>query len=203
MYIATWGNKGFTVSLEKIVSFDNLEIISSINTEKLENEGKKPSTYKKGINLDTFSLKVTIDSNFGTTPEIQYNQWMDELKKQQPWPFLIKGKPLNNTKYLLIKVQPINNKFDNAGNWITTTIYLEFEEFIVEGTPPKETASSAPIASTSNLGSSTEYSEVYEALRPKEKVELKIPYNVVKYDYKNPPGNPILDIPRLYNLGGQ
>ncbi len=69
MYIATWGNKGFTVSLEKIISFDDLEMTSSINTEKLDNEGKKPSTYKKGINLDTLTLKVTIDSNFGTTPD--------------------------------------------------------------------------------------------------------------------------------------
>jgi hypothetical protein len=166
MYIATWGNKGFTVSLEKIISFDDFEITSSINTEKLENEGKKPSTYKKGINLDTFSLKVTIDSNFGTTPEIQYDQWMDELKKQHPWPFLIKGKPFNNTKYLLIKVQPINNKFDNAGNWITTTLYLEFEEFVAEGTPPADTKS------TSSNNPST--SVVYQALKPKDKVTLKL-----------------------------
>jgi len=109
MYIATFGPKGFTVSLEKIVSFDELEITSSINTEALENEGKKPSTYVKGDDLDALNFKVTIDKNFGTTPEIQYNEWMNVLRKKQPYPLLIKGKPFNNTKYLLKKVQPINS----------------------------------------------------------------------------------------------
>lgn len=185
MYIATFGPKGFTVSLEKIVSFDDFEIISSINTEKLENEGKKPSTYKKGVNLDTFNLKVTIDSNFGTTPEIQHAQWMDVLKKQQPWPFLIKGKPLNNTKYLLIKVQPINNKYDNVGNWITTTLYLEFEEFVAEGTPPADTNKSTSIATASNDPST---SVVYQALKPKDKITLKLETKPTREyrTYKNP-----------------
>jgi hypothetical protein len=199
MYIATWGNKGFTVSLEKIISFDDLEMTSSINTEKLDNEGKKPSTYKKGINLDTLTLKVTIDSNFGTTPEIQYNQWMDELKKQIPWPFLIKGKPLNNTKYLLTKVQPINNKYDNAGNWLTTTLYLEFEEFVAEGTPAAETNSTGPIATSSSPSNAPSTSSVYEVLKPKDKAALKIESKASR-DYRTYK-SPVIDFART-QLGG-
>lgn len=185
MYIATFGPKGFTVSLEKIVSFDEFEIMSSINTEKLENEGKKPSTYIKGPNLDSMNFKVTIDSNFGTTPEEQYKQWMDVLNKKQPWPFLIQGKPLNNTKYLLIKVQPINSKFDNKGNWLTTTLYLEFEEFVAAGTPAKETTSTTAVASTSGVNSNPSTSVVYQALKPKEKSILTIDSKVSR-TYKNP-----------------
>lgn len=197
MYIATFGPKGFTVSLEKIVSFDELEISSSLNTEKLDNEGKKPSTYIKGSNLDSLNFKVTVDKNFGTTPEIQYKQWIEVLKKQQPWPLLIQGKPLNNTKYLLIKVQPINSKFDNKGNWITTTIYLEFEEFVAEGKPVEEaTVSTSAIAVNSNASSEPSTSVVYQALKPKEKSLLTIDSKTSR-TYRNP----ALELSKL-QLGG-
>ncbi len=185
MYIATFGPKGFIVNSEKIITFDNFETTSSIVTEKLDNEGKKPSTYDKGPDLDTLNFKVSIDENFGTTPDVQHQQWLDVLNKNQAWPLLIGGKPFNNTKYKLKKVHTTDSKFDNKGNWLRTTISLEFEEFVREGKPKKKDSSTA-----TRTNSTT--SAVYLALKPEEKEYLKLPETKVSREYRHP----VLEIAR-------
>lgn len=174
MYIATFAHKGFTVSSEKMVTFDEMQLGSNLETEKQDNQGKKPSTYIKGPGLNTFNIKVKLDAAFGVKPLEQINDWIGLKDKQTPYPFLLKGVPLLNTKWLLVDVQVSDTTIDNKGNMLIATVTLKFDEFSSMGKAKESKAKSGAKAKGKTTKSKAKQS-VYELLKPSAKATLKTP----------------------------
>lgn len=160
--IASFGSKVFSVSADKIDTFNSFQISSSLDTDKQDNLGKKPSTYIKGPGLSNFSVRTKLDISLGVDPLKSMEEWMSIEESEQPYPFIIGGKPFLNTKWLLVGVDGRNTIFDNQGNMLCIELDLKFDEFSNYGTKPTK---------SSNTSSST--TSVYEALKPKQKSELK------------------------------
>lgn len=169
MYIAMYGPKGFTVSSSKIFTFTDFGFSSSLQTETQESTDKKPSTYIKGAGLDTFSIKLRLDATLGIKPLEEIESWMRLKDEGKAYPFLLKGKPLLQTKWLLKEVAASDTTIDHVGNLMAATLSLSFEEFVKAGSAKaKATASGA--SSKTKSGSSSKSgavdTSVYEALAP-------------------------------------
>lgn len=171
MYIATFGTKGFVVSADKTITFNDLAFAASLDTEKQDNPGKKPSTYIKNTNLGTFSIKIQLNSELGIKPLDQINQWMKILDDAKPYPFLLNGKPLLNMKWLLVDVSVANSNVDIKGNILSADIALKFDEYVSKGSKKESSTSKKGKGKTKKA---KDTSSVYEALKPTEKAELKV-----------------------------
>lgn len=178
MYIAMFGTKGFTVNSNIILTFNDMQITSTLETEAQENTGKKASTYIKGPGLNTFSLKVPLDYSLGVRPLEQINQWFKIKDEATAYPFLLKGAPFLNTKWLLVEVKATDLNIDSVGNMLSATLALTFNEFVRAGTAKKKESSTSK-----KKKKNTE--SVYDALKPTQKAELKVSNPTRLYSQSN------------------
>jgi hypothetical protein len=172
MYIATFAHKGFVVNGEKIITFNEFQFSSSLETEKQENNGDKPSTYIKNQALGSFGIKIALDRSLGIVPMNQINDWMKILADKVPYPFLLKGVPLLNTKWLLVDVSVSDTVVDIQGNLLAAQLTLKFDEFASQGSKKEASAVSAAKKSSKST-KEKDTSSVYEALKPAAKASLK------------------------------
>ena len=173
MYLAMFGPKGFTVSSNKVITFDEFSSNSSLETEKQESKDKKPSTYIKGAGLDTFSVKVRLDRALGVYPMAQIEDWISIKDKAEAYPFLLNGKPFLNTKWILKSVGISETHIDNTGYMIAATLTLSFEEFVRAGsaqTSKKNKKTTSKSGSKSKKAANTE--SIYNALSPSQKANM-------------------------------
>lgn len=173
MYLAMFGPKGFTVSSNKVITFDEFFSNSSLETEKQESKDKKPSTYIKGAGLDTFSVKVRLDRALGVYPMAQIEDWMSIKDKAEAYPFLLNGKPFLNTKWILKSVGISETHIDNTGYMIAATLTLSFEEFVRAGSAQaskKNKKTTSKSGSKSKKAANTE--SIYNALSPSQKANM-------------------------------
>ena len=173
MYLAMFGPKGFTVSSNKVITFDEFSSNSSLETEKQESKDKKPSTYIKGAGLDTFSVKVRLDRALGVYPMAQIEDWMSIKDKAEAYPFLLNGKPFLNTKWILKSVGISETHIDNTGYMIAATLTLNFVEFVRAGSAKgskKNKKTTSKSGSKSKKSTNTE--SIYNALSPSQKANM-------------------------------
>jgi phage protein U len=136
MAIATFGTKVFQVSTSKMYTFNDFQYSSSLQTEKQEVLGRKPSTYNKGPDLDSMSFKIHIDAAFGVNPRVEMESWRAIMNAGVAYPFILGGKPLGSSKWLLVSVDESNVNIDNAGKILGVDIDLKFDEYVSAGKPP-------------------------------------------------------------------
>lgn len=176
MYLAMFGPKGFTVSSNKVITFDEFSSNSSLETEQQESKNKKPSTYIKGSGLATFSIKVRLDRSLGVYPMEQIEDWISIKDKAQAYPFLLKGKPFLNTKWILKSVGISDTHIDNTGYLIAATLTLSFDEFVRAGSAQAsaktKNSSSKSKSSSSKSKNSKNTESVYNALSPSQKSSM-------------------------------
>lgn len=167
MSIAVFSSKVFQVELNKIYTFGDLKYSSSLETEKQDSEGSKPSTYLKGPGLDSFSIKMMLDSTFGINPRAEWEEWQDIMNAGIAYAFILGSKPLGPNKWLLVKVDPDNFITDNSGNILSLELSLQFDEYVRPGS--KEASKSGTKSSSApGLSSSEE-----KLLGPEDKSSAK------------------------------
>jgi hypothetical protein len=175
MLFCIFGPKGFTVSSDKIMTFEDFKFATSLETQKQENLGRKPSTQIKNVNLSTFSIKVKVDATLGVHPSAQIDEWINVLSQAKPYPFLLNGSPFLNTKWLLVNVTVDKTSVDKYGNILSAELNLSFDEFASKAAATVSSTSSSAASGTKIGSSKAENTDsVYEALRPKQKSELKV-----------------------------
>lgn len=135
MAIATFATKSFQVNSNKIYSFDEFQYSSSLQTDKQDATGSKPSTYNKGPDLDKLSFKIHLDVSQGIKPRQEWEDWKTIASKGTAYPFILGGKPLGSNKWLLTNIDASNAVIDNAGHILSLDLALSFDEYARSGTP--------------------------------------------------------------------
>lgn len=133
MSIASFGTKVFEVSSDKMYTFQDFQYSSSMQTEKQDSVGNKPSTYDKGPDLDSMSLKIRLDFSYGINPRNEWEEWQEIMNSATAYPFILGGKPLGSNKFRLVGVKPSNFNIDNVGNILSLDLDLSFDEYVREG----------------------------------------------------------------------
>lgn len=148
MQLAVFGPKVFSVSQNKIYSFNEFSISGSINKESQERDGKKPATYIKGLGLESFSLSIPLTRQKNIDVRAEFNSWRSIRDTKIPYYFLLGGKPLIPNKFILESVELSDVTISPSGIILKATIQLKFEEFAASGV--KENSKSAKQAKKSN-----------------------------------------------------
>lgn len=171
MPIASFANKVFEVSSDKVYSFNELQFGTNLETETQENPGAKPKTYIKGPGLNTLSIKITVSADLGLNPRAEIGSWKILKDTRTAYPFILGGKPFGSDLWLLKDVQAADTKIDNAGKILSATISLSFEEYVFAGAA-KETKTSA--GKTAGKKTAKDTTSVYNALSPSQKQNLML-----------------------------
>jgi hypothetical protein len=150
--IASFAYKVFQVTGDHLYTIDDFQYSSSLQTEKQDAEGTKPSTYNKGPDLDSMSFKIKLDVGFDCHPRIEWEDWKSLLNSGVSYPFILGGKPLGYYNWLLIGVTPSDFNIDNAGNIIALDLELKFEEYVRAGAKKETSSESSGNTSSSSKG---------------------------------------------------
>lgn len=141
MPIASYAGKTFSVSSEKVYTFDGLSQKSELITESVDNKSGKQSTYIKGSSLDILSFDIKLNSEY-VDVRAEIDAWKAMCEKKKTDLFILGNKALSKNKFLLKSVDIKYNKINNRGEVLSASLSLEFEEYIKAG-KPKKTSSGA------------------------------------------------------------
>jgi len=149
MPIAVFGNKTFQVTTDKIYTFSEFQYSSSLQTEKQDADGKKPSTYNKGPGLDSLGLKIRLSVDMGVNPRVELGEWLAIKDDSIAYPFILGGVPFRPNKWLLVEVQASDEVFDNQGAMLALTLVLKFDEYVRPGSAPAQSSTKSSSTSSS------------------------------------------------------
>lgn len=181
MPIAVFGQKVFQITQNKIYTFDDLQYGSSLDTEKQDATGKKPSTYNKGPGLNSLSIKILLDASLGINPRKEIEEWEEIKDAGIAYPFILGSRPLGKYKWLLVDVQATIQIIDNAGNILKAEVSLKFDEYV-----RPDSASSSSKSSSSKKSSSKAYSPGVQLAPISGEVNLLGPQDKSGLKRKNP-----------------
>lgn len=133
MPIASFGSKVFTVSQNKVFTFDEFSRTSSLNIEEQEVDGQKPSTYIKGSNLDDITLVVPLFKQKNLNVRAVIDEWITIKNQAQPQTLIIGNNPMGQNKFLLTSVTISEAVINGNGNFLKAKLELQFKEFIRYG----------------------------------------------------------------------
>lgn len=156
MAIAAFANKVFEVNTNKLYTFDDIQYSSSLQTEKQDSDGSKPSTYIKGPDLDTLEFKLSFDVLNGINPRREWEDWQGIMSSGKPYKFILGGKPLGKYLWLLTGVTPSDIKIDNSGNVLSLGLDIKLDEYVRAGSAKENSGSnSAPAISKAHNTNTT------------------------------------------------
>lgn len=140
--IAVFGTKVFNVDSKKLHTFSDLTYDSTLETEKQEAKGKKPSTLIKGPGLNDMSFSIYLDVQLGMNPRSEFEDWEDIKDSEVAYPFVLGKKPLG-TKWLVKNISMSEAIVDLFGNILSCKLALKFEEYERSGVEKAKKAKKA------------------------------------------------------------
>lgn len=146
MIIGAYGSRIFSVSSEKINTFDNLSLAASYSTETQEVIGKKPSTYKKGPGLDQISYDVTLDQTLGINVEAELKNWRDICKSGLAYHMNIGGKNITEHPLMLKSVDIGFKQIGVNGKLVKAILTIKLEEYVRAGSAKSSSSASETVA---------------------------------------------------------
>jgi len=173
MPIAVFKNKSFQVSSKRVNTFNELSWGGEIQAEEQEKLNSKPSTYIKGVGLDSMSFLNRLSWNLGMNVRKEIEEWEAIKLSTQPYIFMLGNKPLGANKWLLKSTNVSDTVIDDKGNLLKATLKLDFAEFVRPG-------------STGTNSSSKSSSKTSKKASSKKAVGVSTNLNPSNYIY-NPP----------------
>lgn len=144
MPIAVFGSKVFDVTNSKIYTITEFQYSSTLDTEKQDSVGKKPSTYNKGPGLNALAIKAKLDVSHGVNPRKEIEDWERIKDAGIAYPFILGVRPLGKNKYLLVEVQATDFQIDNKGAVLSADLALKFDEYVRAGSAKDTGQKTAP-----------------------------------------------------------
>lgn len=130
----TIGNFGktimFTVSSDKVLTFNNMVKTVTGRWETHDRIGKKPKTEFIGPGLDSVSMTVELNSMFGVKPLDTIKRIEKAIKKGTAEYLVLGNKKIGSKKYRITDVSETWNTVMRNGALINATLELKFEEYV-------------------------------------------------------------------------
>jgi|GEM_PF-1214700 hypothetical protein len=179
MPIAVFGSKVFEITDSKIYTMDGLQYGTTLETEKQDAEGKKPSTYNKGPGLNSFSFTLKLDVTQGVNPRREMESWEQIKDASVAYPFILGRSPLGlGNKWLLVDIQASNSVIDNQGNMLKVDLQMKFDEYVRPGSAETSKSSSKKSRGSKNVS--------VPGLEPMDYVSSYGPEDKTDYKRSNP-----------------
>ena len=169
MPIAVFGSKVFQVTDSKTLTFSDFQYGSTLETEKQDAAGKKPSTYNKGPGLDSLSIKIRLSVDLGLNPRKELGEWLAIKDAGIAYPFILGKTPFRPNKWLLVDIQASEEVIDGFGNVLALTLNLKFDEYVRPGSQQTKSTAKTSKKATKVLVVKNKPTQ----LSPSEKAQLK------------------------------
>ncbi len=134
MNVLEFAGKVFSVSPNRIYTFDSLERSGELSIDEQEVDGQKPSTYIKGPTLDKVGFNVVLKNAVNIDIRNEIESWMKIKDAGKPYYIVLGKKIYGNNKYLLTNVNASDQTVMPTGLISKATIRLEFSEYVRQGT---------------------------------------------------------------------
>ena len=125
MKVATYGSKVFTVSSNKIYTFQGLTRVAGYGVEEQENGTNKPKLKNKASELETLSFNVELNSN-SVNVRAEIKSWIAMIGESHY--FIIGKDKYGSNKWKLIDVNVTDHEVVLGGDFKKATISLSFKE---------------------------------------------------------------------------
>ena len=131
--IASFGDKQFEVSTNKILTPSNISFSESLNLEEQERAGDKPAIYVKGLGALSLSLNVKLDARWvDVQQEIVY--WLVKMRTAIPELLTLGTRAWGAGKSLLKSISVSDLVILGDGSYAAAMLALEFVEYVASGT---------------------------------------------------------------------
>ncbi len=120
----------FSVSSDKVLTFDNFEQTSSIRTGKHEIHLQKPKTEFLGPDLDTITFTMRFDVALGINPMSEIEKLRLVQRSGSPVSLVIGGKSYGENLWAIKSFRREHRQVDNRGNVLVAEVSIELEEYI-------------------------------------------------------------------------
>lgn len=125
MVTAQFGSKKFEVSPKKIYTPNGVSLSESIDIEKTERSGKKPSTSVKGIALQSLSFDLKLDARF-VTVATELRSWKSILLGKKSYDFSLGKYKIG--RFYLTQYDVKDTVQNREGEYTKATLSLSFTE---------------------------------------------------------------------------
>ncbi len=130
--IGKFKDKIFTVSNERIYTFNSLTNNAKLSYEEREVEGSKSKMYIKGASLQDLSLTINLVSELGVDVESEINDWKNYAESGARDSLYIANKKYGGT-WIVVGVS-ISDIINNDKSILSATISVDFKEFAGQDT---------------------------------------------------------------------
>lgn len=136
IYMALWGPKGFLVSPDKVVPFNNLSTSFALKDDTNDDTSGTPPTNTRGRESQEISFSTTYMTATGTDPKGQMVEWYNLIGAAHP--LYVGGKQFGPPLLQLKKVDWSDYKYAPDGTIIAVTANITLVEY---------TGATAPVSS--------------------------------------------------------
>lgn len=139
MVIGKFGDKRFTVSASKIITFDQLSLSGALRTSTEDAVGKKPTTTIKGASLLKLSITSILNYALGVDVQRELDEWLTIEESGKAYPFILCGKAVSLNKFLLsdCKIDDVViSRIRGRPAIVSAKLSLSFIEYLPAGLQP-------------------------------------------------------------------
>ena len=137
--IGKFKDKIFTVSNDKIYTFNAFSNSAKLSYEEKEVEGSKSKMYIKGASLQDLSLTIDVTTELGVDVEAEINDWKSYAESGARDSLYIANKKYGGT-WIVVGVN-ISDVYNNDKTIISATISVDFKEFAGQDNSKKKKVS--------------------------------------------------------------
>lgn len=177
-YMARWGPKGFLVSPDKIVPFEDFSTSLTLKEDSENDTSGTPPTNTRGRELRPITFSTKYLRAAGVDPRRQLEDWEAQLGKA--YPLYIGEKQFGPPKMKLKKVEGKGLQIAPSGEWLSIEVSITLEEYS-EGKTSALTGKSAPNAAAANKAAG-----VYAATVAEKKAALEASASKTDKQQKKP-----------------
>lgn len=145
-YLAQWGRKGFIISPNKIVPFNNLSTTVSLKADSENDTSGTPATNTRGLEAQVITLSTVYLRAAGTSPREQFEEWTTLVGSANP--LYIQGKRFGPPKLQLTSVSLSGAVFNNDGIMLKAEVSITLTEY-----PDKNASTQSKAASSTKAAS--------------------------------------------------
>ena len=119
----------FEVSSERVLTFKNLSRKTSVRYAKHDTLLRKPLSQYVGPDLDSLSLKITLDAQWGVNPREEYNKLMRIQREGHLVIFLLGFTVLGSFRWRIDSLGIMKGLITNMGVVMKAEVDISFEEY--------------------------------------------------------------------------
>lgn len=128
--IGSLGDVVFEVSIDKVKTFDGLQLQRSASYTEHSIHGRKGLLEFTGFSAATASLNIKLDANLKVNPKEELETLRKMFTEHKAIPFILNGEPQGDNLWVIESISEDYKIIDNLGIAITIDVSIKLKEYI-------------------------------------------------------------------------